>query len=279
MSRLTELLRREKLDGAADPVRLVMEDRKQLELEWKREDKEKSRIEAQARKAAAGQEAALDERFEGLLRVCGAREALQEMRKVWGGRVDRAPYRIKNVAEMLDVFKGAPTSSSPRLPALGLALRQRFQDVAKADVMAYGEKGYKGSSFFSREMILTAIVGFDKGEVPYVATFYGSRAANVEYYLSGDKKYYGEITGSPNYCLSWGGKGKILQGAPDAPQILESQLLRIHEQAPSFRTEEARAIERIQNEYDLPGRLRNHYSPFLQNRVASRMPVVNLFLG
>ncbi|MCL4366443.1 hypothetical protein M1437_04410 [Patescibacteria group bacterium] len=282
MGRLKEILQREQFQGAADPVKLVTEDRRSLELRWKRERREKAQEKAAARKAVIDQETALNLRLRGLLKAVSAQEALKDMKSLWGGKVDRVPYKIKNAAEMLVPYDQSPVLGLPPQPALGIALRHRFQDVADASVICSywtGDYAYDGLAWFNREMFVATIVGFDEGDVPYVASFYGSRISDTEYYLYENRKKEGKIKGHPDYCLGWAGRDKILPGDQDVSKILVSQLARINEQAISFKVEEAQAIERIHDSDGLPRRLQDRYSPFFQRRLAANIPVVNRFLS
>lgn len=282
MGRLKELIEKAQFKDAADPVELWRGEQGRRERNWSRKHEEQLKVEAWAKKEEAAKKAALKKSLEGLLILVGARQQLEDMRRIWRGKIDRRPVEIPDANTQVVQFDQDTISGLPPLPAMGLALRYRFRDAEEADVEFYGAKR-DGSYWSRRELFLLALVGFREKGIPYVASLYGSRISlnspSDAYYISRNKADEGYLKWDPNDCLGYQGSEEIFPDDPDkSEQVLVGQFLKISEQAPSFRILEAEACERITADRHLPHKAWCEISPFWQQRLAGRIPVVNWFL-
>ncbi len=282
---LQEKIKEKQFKEAVDPVRLVQEDRRRLERSWEKANKENSKLAEIAKREQVEAEAAFQRSLNDLLNVVGARELLKELKNVWGGRVDRTPYKIADAAAMIAEFDPLQISPLPATPALELGLRYRFRDAEEARVKGKYESNSEytdGSCWSRRELFVSTIVGFTQDDLPYVASFYGSRIYREGRYYNDwhHKKEEGKLKGNSNIYINFSGQNVIVpDDSTESGLILEEQLADIAEEAPSFRVLEAEAVERVMNDYNLPRRVRYQISPFRHRRIAARIPVVNLFLG
>lgn len=166
-----------------------------------------------------------NEELKNLLNVVGAREGLAEVRKSWnGGKIDRKPEYISNLT-VLSLFP----PSEFKLPGMGLALRLRFRDVEEAIVDRYDGSKAEGSYLLEHELLLLAAVGFNRGDLPFIATLAGLQRSENQLgkrYSSGHRGPYADLKRDYHFCLSQGQPERIFPDDSDrSKNILGTQLL------------------------------------------------------
>lgn len=224
------------------------------------------------------QEKETEVQLRDLLKLIGAREQLQEVKKAWqAGRIDRNPeytsetdYKMdvlikKGFAQYFDVDIKSEDDALPipKAPVVSLALRHRFIDTEEITVQNYYDN--QASHFCTGELSLQTIVGFGETGLPLVATVYRYAkipcSNNWRIYIGGERHYFGKRANEGITIIDYKAPEIIdLNNRVKSKEVLEGQLLAICTTDESFLDIENRAKQNIFKNRDFPWRVRQRAS-------------------